>query len=126
MRVDAYTKVVLTIIAGCLVWMCVSGLFVTPVSAQRPADKEPLQVMVVGATRPVPIVAQAPVPVITPPKTSLVVRPGVEWYSDALPVEAPQPLPTRLTAIERPQGAVRWDPLDVNVKQQPRKSEPGH
>ncbi len=126
MRVDAYTKVVLTIIAGCLVWMCISGLFVAPVAAQRPAGKEPLEVTVVGVHAPVPILAQAPIPVITAPKTSLVVRPGAEWYSDALPVDAPRPLPTRLTAIERPLGAVRWDPLDVNVRQQPRKSEPGH
>ena len=122
MRIDAYTKAVLTVIAGCLVWMCVSGLFVAPVAAQR----DPQEVVVVGARAPVPIVAQTPVPVITPPRTSLVVRPGAEWYQDALPVDAPRPLPTRLTGIEHPAGAGRWDPVDVNVKDQPRKGAPGH
>ncbi len=125
MRVDVYTKVVLTIIAACLVWMCVSGLFVTPAAAQR-VDRQPTDVVVVGTRGPVPIVAQTPVPVVTPARTSLVVRPGAEWYADALPIEAPIPLPTRLTGIERQPGPSHWDPVDVNVKQQPRKSEPGH
>jgi hypothetical protein len=116
MRVDAYTKVVLTIIAACLVWMCLSGAVVTPVTAQRP--QEPQEVVLIGS--------RTPVAVISAPRTSLVVRPGAEWYQDALPVDAPRPLATRLTGIEHQAGAGRWDPLDVNVKEQARKATPGH
>lgn len=117
MRVDAYTKAVLTIIAACLLWMCVSGAVIRPVAAQGTRDREPQEVILLGS--------RAPVAVITAPRTSLVVRPGAEWYQDPLPVDAPRPLPTRLTGIERPASG-RWDPLDVNVKEQPRKTAPGH
>jgi len=115
MRIDAYTKAVLTIIAACLVWMCVTGGLVTPVAARQ--QREPQEVLLVGS--------RVPLAVITAPRTSLVVRPGAEWYDAALPVDAPRPLATRLTAVDR-QGAGRWDPLDVNVKDQPRKGAPGH
>ncbi len=115
MQVDAYTKVVLTIIAACLLWMCVAGAVLTPVAAQGP--REPQEVVLV-ATR-------GPLPVMTPPRTSLVVRPGAEWYQEPLPIDAPRAIPTRLAGIERP-GTGRWDSLDVNVKEQPRKTTPGH
>ncbi len=117
MRVDAYTKAVLTVIALCLVWMCISGAALTPASAAQPRD--PMEVVLVGARG-------TPIPVVSAPRTSLVVRPGAEWYAEALPVDAPRPLATRLTGVERAQGAGRWDPLDVNVKEQPRKAAPGH
>ncbi len=119
MRVDAYTKAVLTIIAACLLWMCISGALLTPVGAQ--GQKEPQEVMLVGS--------RVPVPVVTGPRTSLVVRPGPEWYQEPLLIDAPRPLATtsRLIGIERPgPGTGRWDPLDVNVKEQPRKTAPGH
>ncbi len=116
MRIDLYTKVVLTVIAACLVWICVSGAALAPVMAQN--TREPQEVVVVNS--------RVPLPVITPPRTSLVVRPGAEWYQDALPIDAPRPVATRLTAIERGPGTGRWDPLDVNVKEQPRKAAPGN
>ncbi len=115
MRVDTYTKAVLTVIAACLVWMCVSGAILTPVAAQAP--RAPQEVMVVGT--------RVPVAVVTAPRTSLAVRPSAEWYQEPLPVDAARPLPTTLNGVER-QGGGRWDPLDVNVKEQPRKGAPGH
>jgi hypothetical protein len=115
MRVDAYTKAVLTIIAACLLWMCAAGAVLTPVAAQGP--REPQEVVLVGS--------RTPLAVMTPPRTSLVVRPGAEWYQEPLPIDAPRALATRLTGVER-QGTGRWDPLDVNVKEQPRKTAPGH
>ena len=46
MRIDLYTKVILTIIAACLVWLTVSGGHVIPtVQAQ---DRTPSRVIVVG------------------------------------------------------------------------------
>ncbi len=114
MRVDAYTKAVLTVIAACLLWMCFTGSVITSAGAQAP--REPQEVVVVGT--------RAPVPVTTAPRTSLAVRPGPEWYEQALPVQVPRPLPTTVTGIDRSSGG-RWDPLDVNVKEQPRKGAPG-
>ena len=38
MKIDAYTKVVLTVIALCLLWQCAFQLVATPVSAQPIRD----------------------------------------------------------------------------------------
>ncbi len=105
MRIDAYTKAVLTVIALCLVWICISGRFSTPVSAIAPQE-----VVLVG---------------VRGERTVVPVRPTDEWYDTALPIDAARPLPTRLMAIERGAGA-RWDPMEVNVREQPRKANPGH
>jgi hypothetical protein len=126
MRVDAYTKAVLTIIAACLLWMCVAGTVLTPVAAQ--AQREPQEVIIVGSRTPQDVTlvgSRTPIPVMTPPKTSLMVRPGAEWYQEPILVDAPRPLLTKLAGVERP-AVGRWDPLDVNVKEQPRKTTPGH
>jgi hypothetical protein len=125
MRVDAYTKVVLTIIAACLVWLCVTDAGLTPVAAQGP--REPQEVVLFGT--------RTPVPVLTPPRTSLSmvygdsvslpVRPGPEWDAKPATVTASDPLPAKLVGIERSKSD-HWDALDVNVKDQPRKGTPGH
>jgi len=127
MRIDAYTKVVLTIIAASLVWICVAGMLFAPAAAQ--SQQPPQEVVVVGV--------RSPVAVVTPPRTALsvvygsdvpvVVRPGVEWYAKPVParVAASEPFPARLIGVEREKGE-RWDAIDVNVKEQPRKAGPGH
>src|SRR5512142_2705534 len=99
MRVDRYTRVILTIIAACLVWMCVGGIFSTQVVAHAPQE-----VVIVG---------------VRGERTVLAVRPAQDWYEAALPVEAPRPLGTRVMGIERGQSA-RWDALDVTVREQAR------
>ena len=38
MKIDAYTKAVLTVIALCLLWQCAFQAMATPVSAQRVGD----------------------------------------------------------------------------------------
>ncbi len=105
MRVDAYTKMVLTVIAGCLIWLCVHGSGATPVSAQAPQE-----VVIVG---------------VRGAKTVLTVRPAGDWYQAPLPVDAPRGLATRLIGVERGDSG-RWDAVDVNVREQPRKTTPGH
>ncbi len=107
MRIDTYTKVVLTIIAACLVWMCVSGSAMAPLSAQGPQD-----VVLVG--------------VRGERGMSLAVRPTDDWYRNALPVDVPRAIGVRLQGIERPAPTGRWDPIDVNVKEQPKKTTPGN
>ncbi len=126
MRVDAYTKAVLTVIAACLVWLCVTGAVLTPVSAQ--ATRQPQEVIIAGSREPLEttlVGTRAPIPVMTPARTSLTVRPGSEWYQEPILVDAPRPLPTRLTGVERAASG-RWDAIDVNMKEQPRKATPGH
>jgi hypothetical protein len=39
-------------------------------------------------------------------------------------VTASEPLPARLIGVEREKGD-RWDAIDVNVREQPRKTSPG-
>ncbi len=110
MRVDTYTKAVLTVIAACLVWLCI-GQRAMPVSADAPQE-----VIVVGV--------RGTVPVVTAPRTSLMVRPTGDWYENGLPIVSSNPLPIRITGVEK--GAAKWDPLDVNIKEGGRKPTPGH
>ena len=42
MKVDLYTKLVLTVIALCLVWQCAFQMAATPVSAQPVGDGQPV------------------------------------------------------------------------------------
>lgn len=105
MRVDGYTKAILTIIALCLVWMCIRGTAVTPLSAQGPQE-----VVLVG---------------VRGARTILAVRPTGDWYEAALPVDAPRPLPTRVVGVEHGPTA-RWDAVDVAVRDGQRKTMPGH
>ncbi len=49
MRADRYTKVILTIIAACLVWMCVRDLAITPAAyAQTDRVGEVVKVQIVS------------------------------------------------------------------------------
>jgi hypothetical protein len=49
MRIDLYTKTVLTVIAACLVWMSLGGpSLLTPVSAQAPTTSGYQRVLVAG------------------------------------------------------------------------------
>jgi hypothetical protein len=126
MVVDRYTKAVLTVIAGCLLWLCAVG---TPdsVSAQS-------QTPVLGPATPVVVVG-----------TGTLRRDGVvtvayrnDRTDPTLPVSLPysptNPLPAHLTysadvplnvevnAIRR--GAA-WEPLRVAVEDAPTRGKPG-
>src|SRR4029450_6640919 len=48
MKIDAYTKAVLTVIAACLVWMCVNGA--TPTTHAQAKPPEPMPVVLVDAS----------------------------------------------------------------------------
>jgi hypothetical protein len=90
---DLYTKVILTVIAACLVWLCVSNVnFVSPAQAQGAGI--PGQVTIVGISKevvlPVGIAAtKSPVPVkfegTMPVKVTAIKRDPKEW--DALKIE---------------------------------------
>jgi hypothetical protein len=126
MRIDAYTKVVLTVIAGCLLWLCVSGTLTAPVSAQAPAA--PQEVILVGVRGAVPIFSppRTAVTVVYGAETAVPVKPDIEWYARPLPsrVSNAEPLSVRLVGVERPPMG-RWDAVDVNVKPSPKSPTPG-
>jgi hypothetical protein len=45
---DAYTRTILTVIAICLVWLCIRDLVVAPVSAQFDRGREVVKVQIVS------------------------------------------------------------------------------
>jgi len=108
MNPDLYTKTVLTIIAACLVWICVNG--VTPTaSAQAQAPQAPQLTRVL-------LVDQNNVPLFT--AQGLRVNLGPQ----ALPVTLDNPsVRVTLTGIER-RGS--WQPLDVRVMREPPTLQP--
>ncbi len=93
MRIDLYTKAILTVIAACLCWLCLNT--VTPnVSAQAP--------------RP------APTPVVLVDASGMPLRAlPVMVANPSLPVEVTnQSLPVAVQSIQR--GAA-WDPVRVQL-----------
>ena len=74
---DRYTKTVLTVIAGALVYLCIVMTAFPPVQAQgsaRPGEPTgPASVVVVGwqSNQAVPVTFQRPVPVVTTPNEPL-------------------------------------------------------
>jgi len=114
MKTDLYTKAVLTVIATCLVWMCVNGA--TPVVRAQAAQAAPTPVMLVDAngnpiygadglrmnmgTKVVPVLIQ----------------------NDAMPVT----VTNRALAVSV--GAIRrssvWDPIQVQVMREPPTQRP--
>ena len=115
MKPDLYTKAVLTIIAACLVWLCVGG--VTPTAlAQAPALQQPTRVLLVDEKN-------------VPLQTAQGLR--VNVGTQALPVSVTNPsvsvavtnpsFAVALTAIER-RGS--WQPIDVRVMREPPTLQP--
>jgi hypothetical protein len=141
MSVDRYTKAVLTIIAGCLLWLCAIG---TPVgvSAQRQipflqGDGGALPVVVVGTgtmrrdgsvtvafrndrtdpTLPVtlPYSASSPLPVALPYTPANPMPAHLTYTADA-------PLPVEVSSVRT---GTSWSPLRVSVEDAPLRKKPG-
>ncbi len=115
MNPDLYTKTVLTIIAGCLVWLCINGA--TPIAwAQAAQAPPPTRVLLVdeknialptGQGLRINVAGQTiPVSVTNPSVNVAVTNPAVT---------------VALTAIER-RGS--WQPLDVRVMREPPTLQP--
>ncbi len=96
MKVDFYTKAVLTVIAACMCWMCLNS--VTPgIRAQAPPSPTPVVLVDASGTplRAVPVIVGNP----------------------SLPVEVTnRPLAVAVQSIQR--GAA-WDPIPVQVMREP-------
>lgn len=141
MIVDRYTKVVLSVIAGSLLWLCA-------MSAGRPAQAQQLSAgSLPGGAVPVMIVGWGTVaadgtvavhyapngPRTTDPtlpvRTTTTVSATLP-YSEANPLAAKlviapsNPLSVQLSAIGKIEDG-RWDPIRVQVEDQPTRQKPG-
>jgi hypothetical protein len=99
MNADFYTKTVLTVIAACLVWICVTN--VTPVASAQVQQPLPTRVMLVDE-RGAPLATALGLP--------------VTFTNQALPVTINQTVPVAITSIER-RGT--WQPVVVDVVRPP-------
>jgi hypothetical protein len=112
MKSDPYTKIVLSVIAACLVWICVNNA--TPTAAAQTDPNRP---------QPVIIVNERGQPLIT--SQGLRVNSGsVAWpvvINQTIPVTLTQTIPVTLTAIDR-RGA--WQPIQVDVMKAPSTPMP--
>ena len=106
MKIDAYTKAVLTVIAVCLVWMCVNGA--TPATFAQAAKPEPTQVILVDANG-------------TPIYTAEGLR--VNLAAKTIPVSVTNPALS--VAVRSIQRTTQWDPIQVQVMREPPSQKPG-
>jgi hypothetical protein len=116
MHTDTYTKVVLTVIAGCLLWICA-------MSAGQPLRAQPLQysplpaqpVVVVGWGRLNPAAPAGIEIAWSDPgrkisESAVPIRPAADLKFDPLRVriEMPTPLPVSIDAVRKPHAGA-WD-----------------
>ena len=132
MKIDVYTKAVLTVIAACLVWLCVKSSGETLVAQGQPAQLSALPaqpVVVVGWGRLNPAVAGG-VELewadqqrrITEPSVSI--RQSTDQRFDPLRVriDSQAPVSVSLDGVRR--GAA-WDPLRTQIEKDPPQRVPG-
>ena len=125
MPTDRYTKLVLTVIALCLVWLCATTARLPAVAAQQVLETAPQPVVIVGwgtmdakgRTSVTMLQGRSdpnlPVRVISGPIDPMTVR--LE-YSDVYP------LPVGLTSIKR---TGEWEPIRSAVEAEPVRPKPG-
>ena len=135
MTVDRYTKGVLTVIAACLLWLCVMTLGL-PLSAQQfgsptaqMISRVPAQPVVIvgwGTMNPegqvaLSLVKDASGAVHTDTNLEVKLR-----QTDPIPVSLSytlqQPLPVGITSIK---AGTNWEPIRAKVEPQPPTSMPG-
>ena len=114
MKIDLYTKAVLTVIAMCLVWLCVSAA--TPVVGAQAAQVAPTPVVLVDANG-IPIYGADGLRVNMGPKVV-----PVSVQNDAMPVTVTnRALTVAVGAIRR---STVWDPIPVQVMREPPTQRP--
>ena len=116
MKIDAYSKVVLTVIAACLLWMCLNG--VTPTARAQANKPEPARVILVNEqgeplfTRDGLRVTLGQKPLPLP----------VMVTNDRLPVDVRNSaIAVAVRAIQR---TAVWDPIQVQVLREPPTQMP--
>jgi hypothetical protein len=133
MNTDRYTKAILTVIAGCLLWMCAMGA--GPSLAAQPArgaiPNANVQPVVVVGTGTLAQDGTVIIRYVRQPDGRLRTDPtlGVTLpYTSAsplpvgLPYTAVTPLPVEISAVRK---TVDWDPIRVHVEPAGLSSKPG-
>ena len=134
MVIDRYTKGVLTVIAGCLLWMCVMDTGRTVQAQTSTLDIAPFR----GAAQPVIVVGTGTMDQTGKIAVTFVgerdrrrtdpTLPVTLPYSDANPLPsrlvytAKAPLPVQITAVTK---TGEWEPLRVAVEDAPLRRKPG-
>jgi hypothetical protein len=114
MNVDAYTKGVLTVIAVCLVWLCLNSA--TPIVGAQARPPEPTPVILVDP-KGTPIYTSDGFRVSLGTKVVPVIV-----NNASLPVEITNPsLAVAVRSIQRGAG---WDPITVQVMREPPTLRP--
>ena len=132
MKIDSYTKTVLTVIAACLLWLCVKSTGEPVIAQSQAALWSPLPaqpVVVVGWGRLNPAVAGGieidwSDPQRRVSETSVPVRPSTDPRFEPLRVrvESPAPLSVSVDGVRR--GA-NWDPFRTQIEKEPPQRVPG-
>jgi len=143
MMVDRYTKCVLTVIAACLVWICVMGSGL-PVSAQ--ARQRAFTAAPAANVQPVILVGTGTMDSAGAVTVNFVSDRGRDITELTIPVSAAQPLPVSLPySASRPLPAIlsysprdplpieiasvkktgEWEPLRAAVEDAPLRRQPG-
>jgi hypothetical protein len=140
MKPDAYTKAVLTVIAACLVWLCVMNVG-RPLSAQQPMQltgTPPQPVVIVGwgtldeqGRATVAMVQEGrgrrsdpslPVKLVAVPAGPLDVRLPRGPVDVRLNYTDQSPMPVGVTRIK---PAAEWEPIRSAAEPEPTRSKPG-
>lgn len=129
MAVDRYTKIVLTIIAGCLLWICAmwtpGALYAQQNMTFQNGNGPAVPVVVVGSGT---LARNGTVTVLFRGDRTDPALPVTLPYSAANPLPAhlpytpDAPLPMEVTSVRK--GA-NWDPLRVTVDDAPTRGKPG-
>ena len=143
MMVDRYTKCVLTVIAACLVWICVMGSGL-PVSAQ--ARQRAFTAANAVNVQPVILVGTGTMDSAGAVTVNFVSERGRDITDLTIPVSAAQPLPVSLPySASRPLPAIlsysphdplpveiasvkktgEWEPIRAAVEDAPLRRQPG-
>ena len=134
MNIDRYTKAVLTVIAGCLLWICAMGagpsLAAQPGASLVMTNVTPQPVVVVGTgtlsqdgTVVVRYVRQPDGKLRTDPTLPVKLPYSVaEPLPVGLPYTAVTPLPVELAAVRK---TADWDPIRVRVEPAGLSAKPG-
>jgi hypothetical protein len=129
MTVDRYTKGVLTVIAGCLLWMCAMWA-PGAVHAQQGARE------LAGVLHAQPVVLVGTGTMDQQGKIVIYYSPhnGVQWTDPTVPVHAASPLPVSLpytrsdalpVEINGVKKTTEWEPIRTRVEPEAGRPKPG-
>lgn len=131
MKVDRYTKAVLTVIAGCLLWICAMGTGPSLAAQPRATIANDVQPVVIVGSGTLDQQGHVTVHYVRTPDGRSRTNPTV---AVSLPYTAANPLPTRLLNSPEAPLAVEiaavkktgeWEPIRAKVEDAPARPKPG-